>query len=606
LTQEDLEMARIYFAATCGMMVAVAALGPVPQSAGEEKPAGTIAFSSLAPRGWDLYLTDVETQRSRRLTDHPALDFDAAFAPSGASIVFVSHRDGNAELYSVNTDGTGLRRLTDDFALDDHPAYAPDGGMIAFSSTREPAGQPGRSWNAVFVMKADGSHPRRLTPPGSADYSPAWSPSGDLIAVATGSGEEGGTDLFVMAPDGTGRRKVIANGGWPSFAADGRSLFFHSRRAGKWGVWRVQLDGSELTRVTPPEVDAYTPAACADGKRLALALHRKGHRQIALMDLASGSLSELADGSTDCWNPTIAPDGRTVVYHRASPHVVAPNAEVWGTPPGTELQLLRLAGAFPAFSPDGRRLAFSGGSMAELDVMNLDGTARKTLYSGSSRALFSTSWAHHGDRIAFALGPVFEKPEAQVDIASIRPDGSEFAHLVHGPGNDAFPSFSPDGKELVFRSGRGGSKNLYIMNADGAQLRRLTEGKWTDTMCDWSPAGQWIVFASDRGGDFEIWTVKTDGTELRKVVSGGGRNNHPHFSPDGRWIVFTSKRAGFSVEEISSTSQPQPYGDLFIVRTDGTSMLRLTHNGFEEGTPAWGPALPLETSHETQRAKATD
>jgi Tol biopolymer transport system component len=599
-------MRRIDLAAAYGLGVAFAIFGSGPGKAQDEGLRGTIAFSSLAPRGWDLYLCDVETRGSRRLTDHAALDFNASFVPAGDRVVFVSERFGNAELCSVRTDGSGLQRLTDEFALDDHPSCAPDGRLIAFSSTRTPHPEPGRSWSAAFVIRADGSAPRRITPAGAVDYSPTFSPKGDLIAVAAGSGEEGGTDLWVMAPDGTARRRVIANGGWPSFAADGRSLFFHSRREGKWGVWRVQLDGSALARVTPADADAYTPCASADGKRLAFAVKRNRHRQIAVMELGSGSLTDLTDGSTDCWNPAISPDGRTVAYHRASTEVAVPNVEAWGSPPGTKLKLLRLAGAFPAFSPDGRRIALSGGGMAQLDVMNLDGTARKTLHAGSSRALFSTSWAHHGDRIAFALGPIFEGPGARVDIASIHPDGSNFGQLVHDPGNDAFPAFSPDGTELVFRSGRGGSKNLYIMKADGSQMRRLTEGRWTDTMCDWSPAGEWIVFASDRGGDFEVWIVKTDGKGLRKVVSGGGRNNHPHFSPDGRWIVFTSKRAGFSTEEISSTSQPQPYGDLFVVRTDGTGLLRLTHNGFEEGTPAWGPVVPFEASLERQRGQPAD
>jgi Tol biopolymer transport system component len=577
-----------------------------PCRAGDTSPTGTIAFSSLAPHGWDLYRVDVGSRRSRRLTDHPALDFNASFAPDGARLAFVSERDGNAELYSIGSDGTDLRRLTHEFALDDHPAYSPDGRQIAFSSTREPAGEAGRSWNAVYIMKAEGSRPRRITPAGSTDYSPAWSPKGDLIAVASGSGEAGGTDLFVMAADGTRRRRVITDGGWPGFAADGRSLFFHSKRAGKWGSWRVDIDGSGLKRVTPPEIDAYTPSASADGKRIAVAVARGGHRQIAVIELASGSMTDLTDAAIDHWNPTIAPDGLSVAYHTASSDVVVPNVEPWGAPPGTALRVLRLAGAFPAFSPEGRRLALTGGRMAQLDVMNIDGSGRRTLRSGTSRALFSISWAHHGDRIAFSQGPIFEGPAAKVDIATIHPDGSGYVPITGDPGNDAVPPFSPDGKEIVFRSGRGGSKNLYIMKSDGSHVRRLTEGKWTDTMCDWSPAGEWIVFASDRGGDFEIWRIKPDGTGLCKVVGGGGRNNHPHFAPDGRWIVFTSKRAGFSTEEISSASQPQPYGDLFIVRTDGTGLLRLTHNGFEEGTPAWGPVVRFEASSETQRGKAAD
>jgi Tol biopolymer transport system component len=108
-------------------------------------------------------------------------------------------------------------------------------------------------------------------------------------------------------------------------------------------------------------------------------------------------------------------------------------------------------------------------------------------------------------------------------------------------------------------------------------------------MADWSPMGDWIVFASDRDGEFDVWRIRPDGSGLRKLVGGGGRDNHPHFSPDGRWVVFTSQRAGYSAEEISLPGQPQPYGDLFAVRLDGSGLIRLTHTASEEGTPAWGP-----------------
>ena len=125
------------------------------------------------------------------------------------------------------------------------------------------------------------------------------------------------------------------------------------------------------------------------------------------------------------------------------------------------------------------------------------------------------------------------------------------------------------------------------MDRDGSNIRRLTEGDWTDTMCDWSHDGKWITFASDRDSNYEIWLVRPDGSDLHKLIGGGGRNNHPHFSPGDQWIVFTSQRAGFSAETISMPGQPQAYGDLFIIRPDGTDLTRLTHNSNEEGTPAW-------------------
>src|SRR5262245_26883695 len=90
--------------------------GAPGESAGD-RPAGTIAFSSLAPRGWDLYLVEIASRRTRRLTEHPALDFHAAFAADGRTLAFVSTRDGNHELYLTTTEGATPRRLTAEFAM---------------------------------------------------------------------------------------------------------------------------------------------------------------------------------------------------------------------------------------------------------------------------------------------------------------------------------------------------------------------------------------------------------------------------------------------------------------------------------------------------------
>ena len=316
--------------------------------AGDDRPTGTIAFSSLAPRGWDLYVTDVGSRQSRRLTDHRALDFNAAIAPDGERVAFVSERDGNEELYSAKTDGSELHRLTDSFALDDHPAWSPDGRRIAFSSTRQPAETPGRAWNAVYVLDVESAgDPRRLTPLGCADYSPAWSHDGRWIAVASGSGEDDRTDLYVMAADGSGRRPVIANAGWPAFSADGGSLFFHSKRGGKWGVWRIGIDGSGLERITPSDIEAFTPSTSRDGKSVAVAVRRDGNRQIALINLVTRSLTDLTDAKTDHWNPALAPDGRSVVYHKVAPETRALNVETWGRAVGYSDPDVPPGGSFP-------------------------------------------------------------------------------------------------------------------------------------------------------------------------------------------------------------------------------------------------------------------
>src|SRR5262249_44158381 len=150
---------------------------------------------------------------------------------------------------------------------------------------------------------------------------------------------------------------------------------------------------------------------------------------------------------------------------------------------------------------------------------------RKTIVTAQNKEIFSLSWALKGDRIAFAYGAAFQTSERKTDveIETIAADGSARKTLTARAGMNAFPAFSPDGKQLVFHSTRDGPKNLYIMNADGTGVRRLTEGKWTDTHAAWSPTGEWIAFAGKRDdGKFAIWLIRPDGTGLKRLVGPDG------------------------------------------------------------------------------------
>src|SRR5262245_41785552 len=93
-------------------MLAPALSADPPRKFAPKTPAGTIAFSSIGPRSWDIYLTDLQTLQTRRLTDHAALDYNATFSPDDKQLIFVSEREGNPRLFVIQRDGTGLKRLT--------------------------------------------------------------------------------------------------------------------------------------------------------------------------------------------------------------------------------------------------------------------------------------------------------------------------------------------------------------------------------------------------------------------------------------------------------------------------------------------------------------
>ena len=125
------------------------------------------------------------------------------------------------------------------------------------------------------------------------------------------------------------------------------------------------------------------------------------------------------------------------------------------------------------------------------------------------------------------------------------------------------------------------------MSVETKAITTLTSGY--DNFPLWSPRGDLIMFSRLEKGDYEIFTIKPDGTGARRLTSSPGNDAHQGWSPDGEQIVFASSRLGFK-DEVVYTDAPQPYGELFVMRYDGTKVQQLTDNQWEDGTPAWQPS----------------
>ncbi|XP_027339520.1 uncharacterized protein LOC113853220 isoform X2 [Abrus precatorius] len=616
----------------------------------------SIIFTTLgrAYYAFDIYSLPIQQQphipnKELRLTDGHSVNFNGHFISNNSAVqlpttqtpplqlVYITERNGSPTIYYDAVyphSSTAARRiqfpllpnsLTDtQVSIKDKPSLTPDGQYLVYVSTHENPGLPRASWAAVYSTHLQSGLTQRLTPYGVADFSPALSPSGLWTAVASygpdgwaGEVEDLTTDIYVfLTRDGTQRVKVVQHGGWPSWIDD-RTLYFHRRGQDQWwSIYKatvpadgpVSTDSVMVERVTPPGLHAFTPATSpGNNDFIAVATRRPGSsfRHIELFDLVNNEfreLTRLVSPQAHHLNPFISPDSTRVGYHKcrgepnrkdrsSSPQLLLEN--VRSPVPG--LTLFRFVGSFPVFSPSGDRIAYV--EMPGVYVVNRDGSnLRKVL----NVMAFSTAWDPVRPGVIYtAVGETFAPESSQVDIISIDVDRKDsLKRLTLDGKNNAFPSPSPDGKWIVFRSGRTGHKNLYIMDAVGGEqkgLRRLTEGAWTDTMCNWSPDGEWIAFASDRhdpgSGSFELYLIHPNGTGLKKLrqSGSGGRINHPYFSPDGKSITFTSDYAGISAEPISNPHHYQPYGEIFTVSLDGSGLQRLTHNSYEDGTPAWSP-----------------
>jgi Tol biopolymer transport system component len=372
---------------------------------------------------------------------------------------------------------------------------------------------------------------------------PTWSLDGRHIAFVTvGCAQwcDGPVEVNVMNADGSGQRNLTrawglkgappGPGALPVWSPDWRRVAFVQER----GVYRdfhgIQLrdsdihvmnaDGSGRRRLTRSPQNDGDPVWSPDGRRLAFVRIRGGRADIYVVNADGGGLRRLA-------------------------HAIA------FTPmPGAPRSGF---GANPAWSPDGRKIAFMSNrdGTDDIFVVNADGSGlrnltrsqghdRTRIWKGREhKRIFWSSpeqvWSPDGRKIAFRserdrpseLERAACRPRCQRDeIYVIDTDGSGLRRLTRNWKSDGAPAWSPDGRKILFvRSGWSNATiqgDLYVMNSDGSRQRNLTRSVTrpfaTDTAPAWSPDGRKILFVSNRDRNGEVYVMNADGTGKRKLT----------------------------------------------------------------------------------------
>jgi Tol biopolymer transport system component len=132
-------------------------------------------------------------------------------------------------------------------------------------------------------------------------------------------------------------------------------------------------------------------------------------------------------------------------------------------------------------------------------------------------------------------------------------------------------ALSPDRTRVAFSSNRGGSFDIYLMDADGQNLRRLTSSSWNEGEPAWTPDGGRIVYTATSGTTTQIAIMSVDGGDNRQITTASGGNHSPSVSPDGRTIAFVSARDGNHA--------------IYTMALDGSNQRRLTRNSVRETSP---------------------
>jgi serine/threonine protein kinase len=392
-----------------------------------------------------------------QLTDQEGSDNFPSLSPDGDLFVFDRETSpGNRDVYLQRVGGNNPINLTADSPQNDtQPAFSPDGKQIAFRSERDGGG--------IFLMGATGESARRLTDFG---YNPAWSPDGREIAVAT----EGVSDP-------------------------------RSRSSTTSQIWRIAVDTGER-HLVPIHGDAVQPSWSPSGSRIAYwGLSNPGsHRVIWTVPARGGQAVQVTDDAHLNWSPVWSPDRRYLYF--ASDRggsmnlwrvpVAGETGEVKGSPepvttPAPWTSLL-------SFSRDGRR------------------------------ALYSTSYKQAN----LMRAPL--APERAEITGPLRP-------ITQGSRQIGYFRVSPDGQWIVFYS-TSPQEDLFIVRTDGTGLRQLTNDVYKERNPSWSPDGRQILFYSDCGGRYEAWSIRADGSGLQQLTATRGEPvYYPIWSPDARWIV---------------------------------------------------------------------
>jgi TolB protein len=217
-------------------------------------PTGRRLVFDLSPPGGSaqLWMMRANGSGQRLLLDDPDYDdLDPSFSPDGASIVF-SRCQATCSIYRIAADGGDLPALTpfDPKFVDFQSPYSPDGTTIAFGRFSSDF-----TSGAIYLMNADGSNVRPLTPPELGGADPDWSPDGSTLVFTTHCCDPQNAELWTIRADGSERTQLTASINLhdvqPSWSPAGDAIAFHrgAPAAARSGIYVMRPDGSRVRMI---------------------------------------------------------------------------------------------------------------------------------------------------------------------------------------------------------------------------------------------------------------------------------------------------------------------------------------------------------------------
>jgi len=508
-------------------------------------------------------------------------------SPNGKFMIF----DMLGDLYKVDIKGGNATPLIQDFAWNIHPAISPDGKQVAFVSDRD-------GLSNVWIMDIDGTHLKQITrEKKNIIHAPKWSPDGEYLVVTKGimssrsipAGEiwmyhkSGGDGLQIKARN-SGKRdqQNIAD---PAFSHDGRYIYFTENTVpgsrfeynrdpleGIFAITRYDRESGDERRYISGTGGAVVPTPSPDGKYVAFVRRVKDKTALFLKDIKTGTETPLtfalerdmqegfgSEGYFTYFDWT--PDASAIVYwSRGKFHIIDVDSKETETlnvhidttvkfadalrfpvdvaPDNVEVKMTR----WSQMSPNGKTILFQ--ALGKLYVRDVKSGKVKRLTKQNDHDEYYPRYSNDGKSIVYTTWN--DQDLGTVRVVSAR--GGKGKVISVQPGHYIEPSFSTDGKKVVFRKFTGGSlldpkysvdPGIYVANLKNDTVEKVADSGYN---AHFAGDNERIFFTESAGGkayyETQLSSVNLKGNDKRTHLYGADKVSEYKLSHNKKWVAF--------------------------------------------------------------------